>query len=359
MASTGLQLLIGGQWLRSRGAWGDLAYSFIWPGGCRDMQFTATTKYSSRLSLLKRGADAQILWGGWPIWRGYLLEPEWNGNTVTVTANGLYRRGENFPAFDSPATMNATTNPTVALTSANTIGLGWTIDASVPNTTLAITPDGLQTVSSLLDLWTRQLGQRWWVDQFGTVKFAADPVTPSWIVRNGAGDLGIADDDYASNVVLRYNDSGAGAFKSAAYPTLGIVDAYGAVYGTKVSVQDITDQGAMSAATANALALNTYLITKQRPGWTNGLELGHGDLLTPGGVPVHPASVDAFGRMVRVHGVPDEVTLTSWTDFVVANTSYTDGGSTVTVNPIDLAARTTEDVLTELISAALSTGAIT
>lgn len=321
-----------------------------------------TAKYSSRLSPLIFGADVQVCVGGWPLWRGYLTEPSWNGNTVSLTANGLYRLGENYPAFDSASTMNAITNPTTALTTAIGLGLPWTIDtATVPNTDLATgaTTDPANTITELLNAWTAQTGNKWYVDQFGVVRFAADPIVPTLVVRNGSGDLGIAPDDYASNVVLRYNDSATGTYKSSPYPLLtGAMDAYGLRYGRKVSLQDITDQGSMAAATAATLAQNDYTLTKQRPGHTNGLQLAWGELVTPGGMPVHPASVNAFGVMVQVHGVPDEVALTSYTNFVVGDTSYADGSGQVSVNPVGLAARTPEDVLTELVSAALSAGLI-
>lgn len=362
MTSPGLALLIGGQWLRSRGAWGDLQYSFTWPGGCKDMSFSMTTRFASRVSGVIRGADAQVCWGGWPLWRGITLEPDWNGNTVTVTANGLFRQGETYPAFDSASTMNAITNPTTALTTAIGLGLPWTIDtATVPNTDLATgaTTDPANTITELLNAWTTQSGNKWYVNQFGLLKFAADPATPSWIVVPGSGDLGIADDDYASNVVLRYNDSTAGVYKSVAYPVLtGAMDAYGLKYGRKVSLQDITDQGPMSAATAATLAQNTYTLTKQRPGWTNGLSLARGELMTPGRTPVHAASVDAFCRLVRLQGVPDEVNVTPYTDFVVGDTSYADGSDIVSIDPVGLAARTPEDVAAEQISALISAGLI-
>lgn len=352
MSTPGLQLKVDGQWLRAFGAWGDLTYSYAWGGGCREASWSMTSTFGSRLQSLRRGVSVEIYWGGWRIWGGYLSEPEWSGNTVALTANGLFRKGEQYMAFADTAASATTTNPTTAINAAT--GIGWTIGAGIPNNDLpATTTASLTNISALLDAHAQILGQRWQVDQFGVVTMSADPTTVTYLVRQGVGDLGIAEDNYASHVVVRYANTADG-YSSAIYPTpfrSGTpVTAYESRYGHLESVLDATDKGPMADADAASLAQSVYTQSKQRPGWTNGLQLAHGELLTPGWKPVHPAAVMA-GQRVRMLGVPDEVALTSYTEFVIGSTEYKDGEDQITVNPVDLASRSQEDVFTELLEA--------
>lgn len=292
----------------------------------------------------------QILWGGWAIWSGYLSEPDWNGNTVSLTANGLFRKGELYKAFVDVNASATTDNPTTAINAAP--GIGWTIGAGIPNNGLAGTTQPVNTISAVLDAHAQTLGQRWQVDPFGVVTMSADPTTPTYLIRAGSGDLGIAEDNYASHIVVRHVTT-AGGYRSAIYPGPlrgGTPNAYEARYGHLEAVLDATDRGPIADATADSLAQQVYQRTYQRPGWTNGLQLARGEILNTGFKPVHPAVVRP-GNVARLLGVPDEVALTSYTDFVIGEVQYKDGEDQVTVNPVGLVSRSQEDVLTELLEA--------
>lgn len=350
MRLPGLQLKVDGQWLAAYGAWGGLAYSHAWPGGCKDASWKMTATFGSRLPILRRGASVQVLWGGWCVWSGYLSEPEWNGDQVSLTANGLFRRGEQWKAFVDAAGSATTDNPTTAIT--NATGIGWTVGAGIPNSNLATgTSDPVNTISALLDAHAEVLGQRWQVDAFSVATMSADPTTPSYLIRAGAGDLGIAEDNYASHVVVRHLTN-TGTYRSAIYPTPlrgGTVGAYEARYGHREVTFDVVDKGPMADAAADSLAQQVYTRSLQRPGWTNGLLLGHGEILTPGWKPVNTAAVKA-NAVARLLGVPDEVALTSYTDFVIGETQFEENqADQVTVNPVGLVSRSPEDVLTELL----------
>lgn len=351
LSPPGLQLRVNSVWLASLAAWGDLTYSFCLPGGCKEASWTTRANYGSRVPVLVGGAFVEILWGGWLIWSGTLTEPDWNGSDVSCTANGLFRLGEDFDNLDGAGT-NTTDNATTATTAAIARGLRWSLSTSVPNVTLdAGATDPVLSLTAVLDGNAEKLGQNWWVDQFGVLQFAASPSTPSYAVRAGAADLGIARDNYASNVVLRYNSSATATYALAVYPPFVSPSAYELKYGHKEWTKDITDRTAISAATAAALAQTVYTQSYARPGWSNGIAPAHGELLTPNGQVVHPASVDAFNRSVRVHGVQDEITFLPFVDFTIASTSHKEGEETVGIDPFGLAARDPEAVLTEQLEA--------
>lgn len=350
-----LSLKVGGKELRQHAAYGDLGLSWSWSGGCKELKFQITAKYGSRLPTIVRGAVTEALWGGWPVWKGNLSEPDWNGNEATLTASGLVRRGERFQAFSSNSLLTTTSNPTTAITQANSrgTGLGWTVGTGVPNASLTVElTEPVNSITALMDAHAEKDTKRWGVDAFGVATMTADPTTPTLYVTPGSGDLGIADDNYASNVILNHVTT-TGAYRRAVYPTFATVSAYEAKYDHSEFVRDITDRGPIADATADALAQAVYDRSKARPGWTNGLDLAHGEVRNAGGVPLHPLWVasQGYGALCRLQGVPDEVALTPYTQFVVGETSWTEGSETVQVNPVGLVSRTQEDVLTELLEA--------
>lgn len=353
-----LDIKVGGRWLREFGAWGSLNYSFAWPGGCKEASWQMTANYGARLPVLVNSAEVEISLGGMTVWSGFLTEPEWSGDEVSLTALGWFRKGEDFQAVDG--SYSPTFTPSTAIAAAQPT-LPWRLGDFIPTAPLPTATTEAFTVSSLLDAYTAYQGSRWYVDTYKRVSFANDPTMPAYVVAPGRADLGIADDNYASHVILRYRDSADGTVKSVGHPSPvrgGTPNAFEVRYGHKEVVEDATGSGSMSAATAAQLAQSIYAQSRQRPGWTNALTLDHGDLLTPGGRPIHPATVNAFGKLVRVHGVADEVSLTPYTDFVIAETSYADGEASVNVSPIGLASRTFEDVLSDALAQATASGLI-
>lgn len=353
MAAPQVALKLGGEYLQSRGAYGDLNLKWSWPGGCQEASWQMSTTFGSRFPTVVRGALEEALWGGWSIWRGKLQEPDWNGTDVSLTAAGLFREGERYMAFDGST--NTTDVASTAVDQAIARGLQWTRHSSVPTTSLATgTTDPVNSVSALLDAHAEAATKRWGVDAFGSCYFAADPTTPTFYVRPGSGDLGIADDNYASHVVLRHVTT-TGGYRSAIYPAAFAATDYSTKYGHSEFVRDITDKGPIADATADAWAQAVYTRTLARPGWTNGLELAHGEVLNEGGKPMHPLRVAAegYGKVCRLLGVRDEITLTPYTDFVVGGTAWSESNpDVVQVDPVGLASRSQEDVLTELLEAA-------
>lgn len=353
IGAPGISIRVDGVWTQSFAAHGNLALSWSWPGGCKEASWQMTTpRLGSRLPTLVRGASVEVLWGGWPIWRGTLQEPVWNGREVSLTAAGLVREGERYMAF-LDSTLATTDVASTAVDYAITRGLSWTRHSSVPTTALATgSTDPVNSVSALLTAHGEKAGQKWGVDAFRSVFFAADPITPELHITAGSGDLGIADDNYASHVILNHVTTSS-TYRRAIYPPLSPVTAYEAKYGHSEFVRDITDRGPIADATADALAQAVYEQSKKRPGWTNSLELGYGEVRNSGWMPTHPLRVasQGWGQLARLHGVPDEIAVTPYTQFVVGETRYVDGSAVVGVSPVGLVSRTQEDVLTELLEA--------
>ncbi len=359
--SPNLDLHVAGRLLRAETAWGDLAFSFSWPGGCNELSFTAATEYGTRVAGMLRSQPIDLRWGTATIWAGTTLEPEWSGSQVRVAAQGAFKEGADYtPLTVFDGAYLPTDNAAIAGALAVSRGLDWTLDASVPNASLGST-SVYANVAGLWDDHATQLGQRWAVDAQRRAYFAADPTDVSYHVRAGAVDLGIATDNYASHAVLLYNDATFGAVRTVAYPALGSAPSvYEQTYGHVEWMKDITDQAPMTAATALGIAQAVYERSKQTPGFTNGLELNPGEIVDRGWQPISPARVaaEAWGKVVRVHGVPDVALAAPYTDFVVGSTAYTAGSSSVTVNPVGLVSRDPESVTTEIIESLIKAGVL-
>jgi hypothetical protein len=230
--------------------------------------------------------------------------------------------------------------------------------SSIPNVALGAASAVYANVAGLWDAHALKAGQGWAVGPDRVAYMGTPSATPAYHVPAGAVDLGIATDDFASQVVLLYNDSLSGTVKTAIYPAFGSGGVYETTHGHQEWMKDITDQAAMSAATAAGIAQNLYTQVKQKPGVTSGMTLRVGEILDAGWRPVHPARValEAWGKTVRVHGVPDMALVLPYTDFVVASASHNHGSREVTVNPVGLAARDPESVLTEIIEGLIKAG---
>lgn len=365
--------MVGGEWLTAdEHSWGDLSFSRSYGpggGGCKELSFRMTTSFLARNPRIASNASALLFYGGRRIWAGDLQDPEWQAGEVSVSATGLFRRAEGYATLDGEdETSDATDVPTLAVDAAINRGLGWSLTSSVPNT--PYTPGVTQTINrlnTLLEAHAVKAGKRWTVDQFGVLQFVSDPTSPttaaSYETIPGAVTLGIARESYASHVILRYilsapGDPSDGDYRNAAYPSLDDPpNEYEQRYGHVEVTIDATDQGPTTALVATQKAQAIYEASYQRPGWTNGFELGPIDLLTAGGMTTDPVQVaaEAPGKLLRLHGVPDEVKFTPYTDVVVAEAGWSADSNTVRLIPLGMVARSATDVWQELIEKANGT----
>ena len=346
-----------GEPLESQVSWGDLNYAHAWPKGCYTASWRVTRPSQQRPRIIRHNVAVTITWGGWPIWAGTLDQPEWNGREAQLKAMGVYKLGEdNYKAFAAGGV--TTDNPTTAITVAQGRGLPWVIGTGIPNTALVGgTTEPVNSIGALLDAWADNNGHRWAVDGRRRAYMQADPTRPYYQVPAGVTDLGQSALGYKSRIVLRYKHT-SGTYKTVWWPGVTMptstadYTANERLWSFSEWTKDVTEElGPISDASAAALAEKLYVLGGQgNPGWTNGVTVPYGQLLNLGGRPVHPASVEA-GRMVRLHGVPNELSGVNYTDFVIGETSYRHGDKAIGLNPVGIVSSSPEAAWTDLFEA--------
>lgn len=351
-----LKIRCDGRPLVSEVTWGDLSYSYGWPNGCADASLRITRPSQQRPRIVRRGVLLEVTWGGWPIWAGTLDQPEWNGREAQLKAVGLYKLGEAYKAFNLDGT--TTDNPAVAIVAAATQrGLPWiwTTAGGIPNVSLGGgTTDPVNSILDLLEATGEQNGMRWGVNARRQAYMFADPTTPEYHIPAGVVDMPQSSEGYKSRIVLRYQHTNGG-FRTMWWPGITMPastadwTANERLWSYNEWTRDVTeDLGPISDAQAQTLAQKLYeLGGSATPGWANGVTVAYGQILNRGGRPVHPAAVEA-GKMVRLHGVPDELRGTNHVDFVIGDTSYKHGDKSVGINPVGIVVNTPEDAWTQL-----------
>lgn len=333
------QLRVGGYWLASVGAWGDLTWSTRRPGGCYEASWSMDLPPDYRHPALERGKKVEVMDGMLPIWTGTLTEPDRSSQAWSLTAEGLCREAEHYFAFDG--SLNTVSTADTAVDNAITRGLPWIRRDSIATFALVEgdTTGGLNTVAALLDAFSDRLSQRWEVDAAGVVTMTADRTTPTWHLTPGVASLGVADDEYASHVYGRFQDSG----NAGAYTTVVASDAAAAArWGHREYPADLTPLGPIPASRATSIVNGILAKGKGRPGYTNGLEVTSYELTNAGGNPADLSAVVA-GQVVRAHGMFDDTQYLSgqpFLDMVLGEVSYTDGSETVNLTPLNTAPRT-------------------
>jgi hypothetical protein len=199
----------------------------------------------------------------------------------------------------------------------------------------------------LLDEWAAGQGERWYVDAAGAVRAATDPTTPNWYVPHAVTgrSLTLADDAYYSHLIARYITAWG---PPVVFASVTVGDAAAAAkWGRKEGLVDLTQMGVITGGTATTEITNRLALVGARMGFAESLELGFGQITNRGGTPV-TLTMPRAGDMVRLVGVSDQTRATSTppnTDIVIGESSYADGGGTVSLKPVGLAARNLTDAL--------------
>ncbi|NUS57649.1 MAG: hypothetical protein HOV66_22750, partial [Streptomycetaceae bacterium] len=243
------QVRVDGVPLNMVAPWGDLTYSYAWPGGCDEVSFGLYLPALSRRSRLRKGVKVEVFDGSTRIWVGTLGQPNWRDGEFT--ADGLSKRAGSFTALDGAG--NATSRADTAVDTAIAAGAEWAGRSGVPPTpaTATATTDGPNSVQTVLDAVSDEAGQRWGVFADGLVTMAADASTPMWRLAPGMVDLGQDDTDYASRLRVRYIDSATGTYKTL---TPAPEDtAASALYGVTEATVDLTVYKPMTSAKATAI----------------------------------------------------------------------------------------------------------
>jgi hypothetical protein len=338
--------------LGTYGSWSDIQIITRWGDGACGMyeaQWTMPLPPYFDHPVLRRGALVEIMDGPYRVGSPLILTEPARGtgldNPWQFVATGIGREVEGSNSFyAADGSGNATTVPTTAVDQAITDG--WRIsgrDSSVPATSPSAltTSDNLNTVGAVVGAAADVAGKRWGVRNDNLLYFTADPTAPSYQVTPGAVSLGVADDDYASTVKVRYLDSTTGTFLTRTATNSQTA----ARYGVRQAMVDITDRGPMTSTAAQNVADQVLALDGGRLGWTNSLTVTSNELLTMGGVPANlsKAAEDVgLGCMVRLHGISNdllEYNGQTWLDVIIGQASYVDGAPTIQLDPLGLAAR--------------------
>lgn len=339
--STQIDLWVDGRPLDSLTpyGWGELEWSSVADGGCDAASWQMDLPAAFSHPSLRRNKLVEVKAGPANLWAGVLTEPDADDDW-TFTAQGLSRLAWNYLCFDSAG--NTTSTPNTAIDQAIARGLPWKRPNSISSSAFAATgdTDGLNYLGDLLDAWADKEGKRWGVNADGEVYAVADPTEPTYHLTPGSGRFGLADDEYASDLYLRYMTSGA------VYATAHVGDAVAAAnFGTKERRVDLTPMGIITSGTATSHGNGRLAKGAARQGYTNGVEPSRYQLTTPGGQPACLAFVKA-GELARMFGVLDEQGQpVPYVDFVIGEAKYQAGAQTIGLSPVGLVARDLESAL--------------
>lgn len=317
-----------------RGAWwGEPVVTTRRRGGAWQLSWKMDFRQGFRHHDLVRGARVVARVGALPIFQGTLTEPDLDA--LEFTAQGRCRQAETTLAL---GLSGSTSNPATAMFYGSSRGvLNWGSLETFTDVTSTGENESPLTLADLLDAYVAERGTNWLVAPGWGCYTYSDPTKPTWSVTPGAGVLGVADDDYWTNLVGRYLTT-TGAY----------ADVYSAEANPRVGRRergvDMTRLGRMSAPRAQA-ALDAMLAKGlARTGWTNGVEVTRGQLTTMGGTPVAPSSVRG-GHMVHLAGLVDERGVTQFTNIVVDEAVWNVAEDKVQINPVGLAARDLSSVI--------------
>lgn len=325
-APTRVEVVVDGHWLTTECAWGEPAWSHVWPGGSGNASWTAA---NTPKLLTRRGLLVQLFYGGECIWSGPQTD---EGNAV-----GLWSVGQNYAALDSSG--DATNVPDTAIDAAIVRGLKWKRRTSISSAAANVDiSQGPVTIGALLDAYATDATKRWGVDPDGYVYAVADPTSPAAVVLPLDEDLAPGDEDFATALVGRY-------YNGTDYATAVVSDAASeALNDYHEETVDLTGRGTLTSTKADNILTAILNLGKSKPTWASPLVLGYGDLLTPGGTPMGLELFTA-GQIVRVLGVNDAQNLggLTYVDLLIGESQISDDQLTLT--PIGAPARDLMDLL--------------
>lgn len=341
---TTTQLRIDGRWASTIAAWGDLTWSTTKVGGVNEIGWSMDVDTTFRHPALRTGSVVEIFDGPARLGGGIMNEPDLVSGAFV--ARGDHRRGLNYVALDGSGV--PTSIPDVAIDAAIARGLPWTRPASISGSPFgANPPDEPFKISALLDAYTDAAGSFWYLDADRAVRTrpaltGAGQVTPTWYLAPGLTDLGVAEDEYASDLYARRLASG-GTF---AVTTRGDAAAR-AAFERREEPVDLTRLGVLTAGQANAILDGLLAKGKARPAFTESIEVSADQLQTLSGIPADLSMV-AAGQVVRSHGFYDDIAFlngATYLDWTIGETRYTAGAPTISLSPQGLAPRDLRSVL--------------
>lgn len=338
----------GGTWLHGIRAFGDLSFSSSLRrctgtdggGGLLAASWSMASATGTTLPpMLDKGSLVEVKAGPHLIGMGTIAETP-RGDSVV--ADGLFRMGERFLAVTSGGL--PTTDVSVAVAQAIVNGLYWRDPGTLPTGAVAAassTDVQYNTVSALLNQYCSLNNKIWWIDRFGYLRIGDYPTTPRWLLSPSLPSMESADDDFVSQQFVRYTNSATSlpAGTSATDATAPTV---------RQDVFDLEQLGPMTTAAAGVYASAILAANKNRTGFTEGLSVIRGQIMTLGGVGPEPWQIFAVEpTMVRS---PNWVSASSRIqvgrrrDWILGGTSFKQGEPLV-ITPMGMAPRTVASIV--------------
>lgn len=337
------QIVVNGSWLSGIGAWGDLKYSTAADGGCEAVSWTLSKPRGFSHPALQAGKLVELKAQARTFWSGELAEPDFDPDRGwTYNAKGLIAQGDTALAFDAGG--NTTSTPDTAIDQAIARGaVDWVRPSSISAAAFANTDqtDGVNKVNDLLFAYATSVSKRVRVDGDRTIGLYSDPTTPDYYLAAGLAQVGLADEDYVTDLYLRYLNKA-----TRKYATVHVWDTTASGVNRKEAPVDLTPRGLMSTAQATSIGNGLLAKGAARYAMTQSVKPSSLQLTTPGGKPAALHRVRG-GMLVRAWDVrTTQGAPLPYYDFVIGRTEYVDREEQIMLAAVDLADRNLTDVLT-------------
>lgn len=333
------QVVVNGTWLPCIGGVGNLKWSSMWAGGSEEASWSMALAESFSNPSLVTGSVVELKFGSQNVWKGILYEPDRSEDGWNFTASGMYDELNGYLCLDSGG--DTTSVPDTAIDEAISRGLECSRPTSISSTEFAEgdETDQLNYLGDLMGAWATSQSKRWYVNPDGQILAATDPTDPKWYLKPGSVRLGVTDEDYASDLYIRYLDG------PTSFATVHVNDATASATRRREYAVDAINLGVTTSAIATDVGDGLLAKGKARYAWTSDGDVSHYQITTPGGQPACLPLVQA-GDMARLYGVTNPQGIPfQYLDFIIGRVEYEDGADTISIAPMNLAPRTLGDAL--------------
>lgn len=356
------ELRIGGQWLSMICHWTDLNYSFRRPGGDWEATWKVHVPTGWRHWTLDDSVtDVEVMIGGRRAWLGDMFEVDWE--TGQCVAFGRHRQAANFLALDGDAVAEVV-EPTGDLDLAYDIATGAVADSEVPDshklmqgvrgfTVGTVMHDVVNPVSiqALIDVAANSGHGTPLMGPDGIQRFVSDTPggRPKWHVHPDVVELGYADDEYASSIIVHWISDGTdpGYTAGAHYLNFYTDEVMHARKPVEYPV-DVTSLGQINLAAASEIG-GTILAKALIPGWTNDIPVTALTVVDNGGKPVDPWVFRDAG--VRAHGARHPKWPHPYVDVLAGEVNVNVAARTASLKPLGKKRRSIAEIVEDVIKA--------
>lgn len=335
------QVYIAGQPVAALAKVGSLVIAAEWPdagiGGPASATFEVQLAPQDRPSWLVKDALAEVRIGGCSTLAGMVAEVDWDTGSVTI--NGSSREGETTVCLDATQAKTSSIPDEFIDSAIARVAVTWTRPASISATALA---GGGQTgevnsVVSALAAYADESGSRLYVDPFRRLLKGTDPVTPTYYLQPGSGELAWTSQEQATRVYGGWHD-----FSGAPHVT-----AVGS--GATEQKVNLDPLGPFVDATRPTAILTSILAKATAGGWVGGITISAEQIFGRPHLADVLNSVGA-GCMFRLLGQrdprPGRVPV-GFVDFVCDRAEWNVNDGTLLISPRGMAAEGWDAILGE------------